>query len=610
MSRNGDDERATLGAGATGSASHSRRPRVVRAVLTALLPSLLAAGSVRAQGVPATPAPNLTPQVQQSLLLLQEGWLQWTGALYGGDDERAREVVADLLSTAERLGMGRLPDLSTGALVQAVESVQEGETERSALALETAERLDPGRPETAFAAARLARLRGAWFSALVEEARGYARLRRTGLERELALHDLFLWALGSLLLAFGLFVALQMGVRGPALVRDVAAFLGRRAAVLPRPVALVLAAAVLLWPLALPAGVLWLGLYWSLLLWGYMGLPERVVLVCGWLLLAASPVVIEEARERVALKLSPPVRALHSAAHGRLYGGLFTDLGVLPGALPGAPAVEHFLADLHVRLGQWDDARLVYEKVLEKEPENVPALVNLGAYYYHRGDYGNAVAFFQKATAPTGDWASVGAAAYWDLSLAYAASYLFDENSEALREARRIDNAQVNRWFRRPDRQRLVTVEGGIDRIPEIERALRREWSPKVEGSPGLELLRRARPALLLVLLGSLAMAFHALTGGGRRAAGDLAARQSAPGRWLPALVPGLTSAALGRGGRAYLALLAVAAPVLVLVTGGGELGYPIPWRYDPGGWLLPVAAGLALVLAAGARALRVARSS
>lgn len=609
MSRNGDDGRAVPGAGPAGSAPRTRRSCVARALLTALLPSLLAAAPARAQGVPATPAPDLTPQVQQSLLRLQEGWLQWTGALYGGDPDRARDVVADLLSTAERLGMRRLPDLSTGALVQAVESAREGESERSALALETAERLDPGRPETAFAAAHLARLRGAWFSALLAEARGYARLPWMGLERELVLHDLFLWALGSLLLALGLFVALQMRVRGPALVRDVTGVIARRAAALPRPVALALAVALLLWPVVLPAGVLWLGLYWSLLLWGYMGAAERVVLVCGWLLLAASPVAIEAARERVALALSPPVRALDSAARGRLYGGLFTDLGVLPGVLPDAPAVEQVLADLHVRLGQWDEARLGYETVLEKEPENVAALVNLGAYYYHRGDYGNAVALFRQAAALDQDGASVGAAAQWDLSLAYAASYLFDENSEALREARRIDNGEVNRWFRRPDRQRLVTVEGGMERIPEIERALRKEWSPKLEVSPGLELLRRARPALLLLLLASLAMAFHAVTGRGRRAAGEVAASRSAPGRWMPALVPGLTSAALGRGVRAYLALLAVAAPVLVLVARSGGLGYPVPWRYDPGGWLIPVAAVVALLLLSGGRALRVARS-
>jgi len=431
-----------------------------------------------------------------------------------------------------------------------------------------------------------------------------------GLERNLALHDLFVWAMASLLFSFGLFVVLQMAVRGPALVRDMGRFVSRQTSGIPGLLVAAVVSVALLWPLALPSGVLWLALYWSFLLWGYMGASERAVLVCGWLLLAGSPVVVEEARERVALELSPPVRALDSAARRRLYGGLFTDLGVLPGALPGAPAVEQFLADLHLRLGQWDEARLAYEGVIENEPENVSALLDLGAYYYHRGDYGNAIAMFQKASVLDPDGVEVGAAAYWDLSLAYAASYLFDENSVALREARRINDAAVNSWFRLPDRERLVTVEGGVARIPEIERALRREWSPKTEVSPGLDLLRKARPALLLLLLASLALVFHALTGGSRRADGDAAAHRSVQGRWLPALVPGLSSAARGRGLRAYLALLVVAGPVLVLAAGGGELGYPIPWRYDPGGWLLPGVAVLVILFLAGVRAWRVARSS
>lgn len=518
-------------------------------------------------------------------------------------------MLEDLLSTADHLGMRGLPDLSTGALVQAVEAARDGEAGRADLALEAAERLDPGRPETAFVAGKLARLAGDWPTAVLDELRAYLRLVRMGLEWKLTLHDLFLWLLASLLLAGGLFVALQMAVRGPALFRDLAGFLGRRAA-LPRPIVLVGTVVILLWPAALPAGVLWLALYWSLLLWGYLGGPERAVVVVGWLLLAAAPVLVEETRERIALQLSPPVRALDSAARGRLYGGLFTDLGVLPAALADAPAVDHFLADLNVRLGQWEEARVRYEAVLEEEPENVAALVNLGAYYFHRGDYGNAVARFREATALPGVEGAVGAAAHFDLSVAYLASYLFDEHQQALVEARRIDDLQVTRWLRRPERQRIVTVEGGMARIPEIERALLREWGAPTEAAPGLDLLRRARPALLIVLLASMALVFHGVTGHARRAAGETAAGRSGQGRWLPMIVPGLPSAAHGRGVRAYLALLMVSAPGLALIALRGRLGYPVPWRYDPDSWLLPILLAITLALVLGLRAWRVARSS
>jgi tetratricopeptide (TPR) repeat protein len=558
-----------------------------------------------AQAIPGGPAPELGPPVQESLLRLQEGWLQWTGAHYGGDSDRARQVVEDLLATSAALGMRRLPDLAAGALALAVEAAREGEAERAALALRAAERLDPGRPETAFAAAEAARLAGFWGTALAAEARGYLRLFRMGLERRIALLDLALWGLASLLLAVGLFAALLMGVRGEDLVRGLGSFLSRRFPALPAAGTAAAIAILLLWPLVLPSGVLWLGLYWSLLLWGYAGAAERAVLALSWLLLAATPVAVIEIRERVALALSPPVRAMESVGRERLYGGLFTDLGILPGALPGDPAVAHFLADLQVRLGQWDEARSLYQQVLEDEPENVAALVNLGAYYFNRGDYGNAVALFQKAAALAAPSSATSAAAQFDLSLAYAASYLFDESREALLEARRIDDLQVSRWLRPAERERIVTVEGGIARSGEIEAALREEWSPQSEVSPALGILRRARSAILLGLLAAVALAFHAVRAG----VGPRRQPRTDPGRLAAALVPGLPSASAGRGGRALAALWLVSASVLAVLVSLVGWGYALPWRYHPGGWFLQVLAAGAIALFLAARGFRVARS-
>ena len=586
------------------------RRRVLRPAAAALVLAALAVlAPAGAQVVPGDPAPDLTPPVQESLRRLQEGWLQWTGALYGGDPERAREVVEDLLATARQLGMRRLPDLAAGSLALAVEAAREGETERAALALRAAERLDPGRPETGFAAADVARLRGSWGAALAREAGGYLRLARMGLERRLALLDLAAWGLASLLLAGALFVALLMAVRGPALVRDLGAFLGRRLPALGFPGAALAAVVVLLWPLLLPSGVLWLALYWSLLLWGYSGAAERGALALSWLLLAAVPAAVTELRERVALSLSPPVRAMESVARERLYGGLFTDLGILPGALPDEPAVAHFLADLQVRLGQWEEARALYQEVLDEEPENVAALINLGAYYFNRGDHGNAVALFQQAAALGPKDSATAAAAHFDLSLAYAASYLFDESREALLEARRIDDLRVSRWLRPAERERIVTVEEGIARSGEIEAALRREWSPPSEVSPPLRILRRARPAILIALLVAVALAFHAVRGGWRPAPPE----PSGPGRLAAALVPGLPSAAAGRGGRALAALWLVSALALALLVSLGAPGYSmpwaLPWRYQPGGWFLPLLAAGALTVFLAARSVRVSRS-
>lgn len=580
---------------------------ILRAALSSLLLAglTLPAAPAAAQGVASGPAPELTPPVEESLLDLQEGWLQWTGAFYGAEPERAREVVDDLLASARRLGMRRLPDLAAGALVQAVEAAREGEEERAALALEAAERLDPGRPETAFAAADVARLTGDLTSTLLEQARGYLRLPWMGLEWRLTLHGLALWGLASVLLAGGLFVALLMGVRGRALVRRLEEWIARRMPALP-PVGVAFALAILLlWPLVLPSGILWLALYWSLLLWASATAGERAVLVLAWVVLGVAPLAVTEARERAALALSPPVRAMESVARERLYGGLFTDLGILPGALPEEPAATHFLADLHLRLDQWDAARRGYEEVLEEEPENVDALLNLGAYYFNRADFGNAVALFQQAAALAGDRAPEGAVAHFNLSLAYSESYLFDENREALLEARRIDDRRVSQWLQRPERERIVTVEGGIARAGEIEKALREEWTPPTQVSPALRFLQRARPVILVALLVIAALTLHAVLGARR----PRRAERPRPGAWPAALIPGLSSAAAGRGGRTFAALCLVSSLALGLLAAAGGLGYPLPWRYEPGGWLLQGAVGAVLVLWLGARGVRAVRS-
>lgn len=567
-----------------------------------LLILVFAAAPAAAQAVPeGAPAILSSQQARYSLWRLQEGWLQWTPALVSGDEERAREVIGNLQEIVRRLGMRGVPDLAAGALVQAVDAARAGDAEQAALALEAAERLAPGRPETAFAAAEVARLSGDWSGMVLSEARGYARLPQTVLERRLALYDLALWAIASVLLAAALFVVLAMAVRGRALARDLGRALGGPFRRLGGAGLTLLVAVALLWPLALPSGPLWLVLYWSFLLWGYAGPRERAVLALGWVAVAAAPTLVAEIDERVAVALSPAVRAMESVARGDLYGGLFTDLGVLPATLPDDPAVDHFLADLHLRLGQWEEARRHYERVLGTEPENVSALVNLGAYYYYRDDLGDAVDYLRQAVAVDGAGREERTAALFDLSQAYTDSNLFDAQREAFADARRLDDALVNEWSDRPDDRKVVTVEGGIDRREELESALRDRREAAAVASPALAVLRRARSAILVLVLAIAAIAAHAVARP-RRGAPATAEDAADPGRWLAVLVPGLPSARAGHGLRAFGALLAVVAPVLVLFHGWGGLGYQLPWRHDPGGWFLPALALLALAIVAAAR--------
>src|SRR5262245_34231760 len=562
-----------------------RRPAALALALAALSAAGAAAASVSS---PQVTGVEMTAPVRQQLKQIEEQWLQW---IVQNDRRQAEAAVVGLLDAAHRLGMSRLPDLSAAAVARAVEAAKRKDFARAGWALEAAERFDPGRPETAFAEARVERLQGNYLGMIAARLRAYPRLLGPPLERYLWFQDLVIWTLALLLVTGGLFLAVQMLAKGSSLSRDLTALFARR---LPRPAAAAAAAAALLWPLLLPLllpdAFLWLPLYWSVLLWGYATMSERAVLAALWLLLGVSPLLLDLQRRHMAVALSPPARAMQSLEERRLYGSLFSDLGVLRSLLPESVAVKHLLADVHRSLDQWELARALYRQVLEAEPQNTSALLDLGAYFFNKGEFSGAVQSFQRAAAA--DPAS--AAAQYNLSQAYSETYMFDEQNAALAKAQEIDLALVNTWV--AQQQRVVTISGGMARIPEIRRELLASWGGQEARSGRLELLRRGLSLLVSLSLVLVALALHLA----RRPFG-FTERSSeifpsgAFDRWGRALLPGVASTEVGEGGKAFLALLLPAA--LLMLPQLGRLGVPVPWRYDPGtlpSWILTIL-GLAL---------------
>jgi tetratricopeptide (TPR) repeat protein len=568
--------------------------RTGRALRLAALAACVAAGSgapaaAAAGGVssPQVTGVELTAPVRRALKQLEEQWLQW---VVQTSRQGSESVVQDLLATARQLGMVRLPDLSTGALDRAVQEARKGDFNRARFSLDAAERLDPGRCETAFAESTVDRLEGRYAGALGALMRGYLRLFGLSLERYLWFQNLLVWGVSLLLLTGGLFIAVQMVVKGGVLWEELTGFFSRR---LPRPAALAAAVAVLLWPLLLPSGLLWLPLVWSVLLWGYSSASERAVLVALWLLAGVTPVLITAQSRRVAVTLSPPVQAMESLRQHRLYGGLFTDLGLLRSLLPESAAVKHLLADVHRSLNQWDLAQSLYRQVLEQEPGNTYAEMNLGAYAYLKGDFGSAIQHFQKVIAAD----PKSAAAQFNLSQAYSDSYLFDESRRALAQARALDDTQVDLWMRDLAQQRVVTNNRGITRIPEIRDQLLATFYAHEAPSARLELFRRGLSLVVPLVLALLAVALQ------------LARRSAEPGdplrfrsreRWQRILLPGAAAAEIGEGVRGFLALLLPVA--LIMFPLFGRLGYRLPWGYDPGSSTAWIAAILGLTLYLGAR--------
>jgi tetratricopeptide (TPR) repeat protein len=559
---------------------------------------LLAAATAGAQTVssPQVTGVEMTGQVRQTLKQLGEQWLEW---VVQNDRQQADRSVGGLLDIAHGLGMRRLPDLAAGAVTRAVQAARQKDFARAHWALAAAERFDPGRPETAFAESTVDSLQGDYLGAVAARLRAYPRLFNHPLERYLWFQDLLFWALALLLVTGGLFIAVQMLTKGTSLFQDLADLFARK---LPRPAALVLAGVVLLWPLALPYGAIWLPLYGSVLLWGYASASERVVVIALWILLGASPQLVDFQRQRLAVALSPPAQALGALEQHRLYGSLFSDLGVLRSVLPQSVAVKHLLADVHRSLNQWELARALYRQVLEAEPNNVTAQLNLGAYAFLKGDFSSAIQSFQKVAATDPQ----NAAAQYNLSQAYSQSYMFDEQRAALTKAQQIDLARVQSWMAN-SQQRVVTLSGGIARIPEIRRELLATWGRREPRSDRLELFRRGLSVFLSLSLVLVAVTLHLA----RRPFGYTERSveifpEGAFERWGRIVLPGVASAEIGEGGRSFFALLVPTA--LLMLPSIGRLGVRIPWRYDPGNLLSWIVAILGLTLYFGTRLRRELR--
>ncbi len=557
--------------------------------LAGALAGALAVPPLVAQEPEPAAAIQLSSPVLDVLARLQEEWLEWLNAHYQDDQERAATALDSLLANARELGLERLPELSRGAAAAALRAAAAGESERASRALIAAGRLDPGSPEVAFATARVARDLGELPPALTAWMRGVAGLLGRPLERFLLLGDLGLWLLGALLLAGAGFVAVEMALRGGYLLRSVAAAVERP---LPGVVAFALAAALLLWPVLLPAGVAWLVLYWSLLVWPEAGRLERTVLAVFWLLALATPWLLDEQRQRAQVALSPGVLRVESVARGGLEGGLFSDLSELRAELPESVALTHLLADLNRMLGQIEPARELYLQVLEKEPQNVPALVDAGACFFRRGDYERAIEHFRRA-ADAGP-REAAAAAYFNLSQAFSELYRFGDAERQLRLAQELDNDAVAQWIHLVAAERVVTLGRGLRRSGEIRRQLL--VARRSAGGPWPRAAlwggSVALPVLGLFVL--LAVGVAALT---RRA--RMRRLEPAPWwrggleTWRRVLLPGFVEAEHGRWGTALLALLALA--LCLALPLAGRLAYPIPQPDAPGADPLWLLAGLGL---------------
>ncbi len=521
-----------------------------------------------AADLPDAPVP-LTSPARGTLAAIQDNWLQWDSAFQRGEEGAAGIAIDDLLEAAAELGMTRLPEVCSAVLARATTSAADGGTARALWALDMAERLDPGRPEVEFARALVARHENRYLAMVVSELRGYARLASVPLFWRLALENLLIWGLATVIVAGVLFVALQLAVHGASLIDDIAEVVSRT-----RPVttAYLAALVVFILPVLVPAAWVVLPLYWAILLFPYARPSERAVIGTIAAALVATPFLLSAQVRRVAVELSPPMEAARSLAERRLYGGLIGDVEALRAELPTSPAAIHLLADLHQDLGQIEYARVLYQRLIDVEPLNVAAHNNIGVYYQRRRETSQAIEHLERASA-IDETRIEPHRNLWSLYRDYLA---FEEAEQVLARVRAVAPNGVANWFTEQGPASIVGMRDGYTRSSEIRQSLRSAWKPGALESARdrCRWAARSRSAVFLLIAGVIAL----LLGRHRSAARRL--RRAAPPPRALGWVPGFGALYSGHGWRAYFTVLLPVA--LLLLPRMTTLGYRLPWVFNP----------------------------
>ncbi len=444
--------------------------------------TLLVAGAVL-PAVAATPPASaesdevaaLPPPATRSGL--RGRWFEFQSALIDDDLSSAKLALADVLKTADRVGISRLSDFSRGALQQARLAERLGKRARADVALDAAIQLDPDLPDARWERAQILLGRRQYsdaVSAMLASAQALARAQES--RREFLSNGAILVGAAVVLTTAALILALLIRYIRRMLhdLRERSVpFFGSRGGVLP-------AAALLGLPLWLSFGPFWLFLYWAVLVSIYAETRERVVL---WAALAAVSLIgpgVQIIADENLVARSPLVSAAIDLNERREEGGSVDLLRRASQIFPEDSDVWYLLGRFAQRRDDYDEASADYARALKNEPGNFRTMIAMGNIHFWEGDLSEAMTDYRNAL----EKKPTSALGYYNLSVAQGDSYLFDQQKESLANARVLSPRDVDRWIESPTLARVLSLDYSIDEAA----ARSRRWShePKSQVLPGI----------------------------------------------------------------------------------------------------------------------------
>jgi tetratricopeptide (TPR) repeat protein len=232
----------------------------------------------------------------------------------------------------------------------------------------------------------------------------------------------------------------------PLLAHLLVEWSGRR---LFRPTAWLLAAWVIVLPVAAVVWGAWFVLVPGVVVWWFLSKRERAVLTGLAGVGVAAALLIPRTMPLLTADQSTEFRLVVEVAEGRDPSRALADAEIVDSAR-GAAARASALA----MSGRSDEAATLFEEALIRWPNDPRLLTNYGNLLFRRGEYKKAASRFEQALAVVPDSVPV----LYNLSQAYRADLRFEEGEATYQKARATDAGLLDWYGERAQRHEALAV--------------------------------------------------------------------------------------------------------------------------------------------------------
>lgn len=374
-------------------------------------------------------------------------WPQATAAAREGDFELATKKKRELLTTGRSFGVRTFPAYAAGAAALASGSVENRELlDWSAKA---ARELDGKSPAVAFNEADRAARTAGWGSAVPLALQGFVRVFGNYRANVLSRADL-IYLIATAVVVTAIIFAIALFIRyGRSMAHDLREMLGT---LMSGGSVSVLAFALLLLPLFLWLGPMWLLFYWAAIFFGYAGRAERIAIVVLLLLVAILPIAVDASSHWIAGVDSPVVAAAIASSEQAYRPEALRRLQELLAVVPDDPTLHVLVGNLLAFDGRDEQSAFHYQRAIQLRPRYAGAHVNRGNLFFLNNEYQAAINEYQRAEEADPKLVN----ALFNHSVAAVESYKYDLQEQMLKRARDVDSGFVLRVTSDPPPQKIV----------------------------------------------------------------------------------------------------------------------------------------------------------